>query len=275
MKGTLSRILAIAQRWVAAAAAAMPAFFAAAGGAQAMAGAPPLRIAAASDLQFALPEIAAAFKAESGIAVRSSFGSSGNLMRQIMAGAPFDIFLSADEAYAQRLIAAGDARGPGLIYAAGRLVLLLPKDSPLRLDPTLDDLRAALGDGRLGRFAIANPAHAPYGMRARDVLRRAGLWEAIAPHLVYGENVAQAAQFALSGAAAGGIVAYSLARAPGIDARARSVLLPADRHRPLRQRAVLTALAPPAAARFLGFLASPTARRILARYGFTLPREGS
>ncbi len=274
MKGTLSRILAIARRWSALAAAAML-VLPAPGLPRAMAAAPPLRIAAASDLQFALPEIAAAFEKESGIAVRPSFGSSGNLMRQIMAGAPFDVFLSADEAYAEALVEAGRARGPGVLYAAGRLVLFLPNGSPLRLDPTLEDLRAALGDGRLERFAIANPAHAPYGMRAREVLRRAGLWKAIEPHLVYGENVSQAAQFALSGAAEGGIVAYSLALAPGIEARARSVPLPAAWHRPLLQRAVLTATAPPAAARFLHFLATPAARRIFVRYGFILPREGS
>ena len=275
MKGMLSRILAIMRRWSAVAVAALLVLLLALAPSRGMAGTAPLRIAAASDLQFALPEIAAAFMAESGIATRLSFGSSGNLMRQIMAGAPFDIFLSADEAYAAALVEAGAAQGPGVLYAAGRLVLLLPKDSPLRLDPTLGDLRAALADGRLERFAIANPAHAPYGMRARDVLRRAGLWEAIVPHLVYGENVSQAAQFALSDAAEGGIVALSLARAPAIGARARYVLLPAAWHRPLLQRAVMTAAAPPAAARFLHFLTAPAARRILARHGFTPPQEGS
>ncbi|MFQ5348337.1 MAG: substrate-binding domain-containing protein, partial [Rhodothalassiaceae bacterium] len=103
---------------------------------------------------------------------------------------------------------------------------------------------------------------------------RAGLWEAIAPHLVYGENVSQATQFALSDAAEGGIVAWSLALAPTIGAHARHALLPADWHRPLFQRAVITAGAPPAAARFLHFLASPGARRILARYGFAPPAAG-
>ncbi|MFQ5348166.1 MAG: molybdate ABC transporter substrate-binding protein, partial [Rhodothalassiaceae bacterium] len=141
MKGMVSRVLAVARRWSVVAAVAALAFVMLVPW-RATATEPPLRIAAASDLQFALPEIARVFEESSGIGTRISFGSSGNLMRQIRAGAPFDVFLSADEAYAEALVEAGMAHGPGVLYAVGRLVLMLPQDSPRLLDPTHADHRA-------------------------------------------------------------------------------------------------------------------------------------
>lgn len=228
-------------------------------------------IAAASDLQFALTELAAAFEAETGQGVRLAMGSSGNFARQIRQGAPFELFLSADEAYVLDLARDGHTRDEGVLYAIGRIALLLPMGSPLAADASLEDLAAAIGDGRLRRFAIANPEHAPYGQRAEEALRHRGLWEPIRPFLVYGENVSQAAQFATSGNAQGGIVAGSLALAPQVSARARHVLLPEQWHAPLRQRMVLTHRAGPAAERFHDWLQTDAARAVFARYGFRLP----
>ena len=173
-------------------------------------------IAAASDLQFALAEIAAAFRSETGQEVRLSMGSSGNFARQIRQGAPFDIYLSADEDYVLDLARDGYLQDEGALYAIGRIVLIVPRGSPLKADGALDDLADALADGRLKRFAIANPEHAPYGKRAEEALRHRGLWENVKPMLVYGENVSQAAQFATSGNSQGGIIAYSLATRPGV-----------------------------------------------------------
>jgi hypothetical protein len=113
----------------------------------------------------------------------------------------------------------GFTRGEGTLYAIGRLVLVVPAGSPLAPDGTLERLREALDAGRISRFSIANPEHAPYGRAAREALESRGLWEAVEPHLVLGENVTQAAQFALTGNAQAGIVAYSLVLAEGIGTR--------------------------------------------------------
>ena len=232
-------------------------------------------IAGASDLQFALEEIAAAFQADTGQAVRLSLGSSGNFARQIRQGAPFQMYMSADESYVLELEREGFTRDAGALYAVGRIVVIAPHGSSLAPDAGLDDLAAALAEGRLERFAIANPEHAPYGKRAEEALRHRGLWEAIRPRLVLGENVTQAAQFATSGNAQGGIVAYSLALSPKVSVLGTYALIPAEWHSPLRQRMVLLRDAGPVAERFYDYVQQPAARAILRRYGFLLPGEES
>ena len=227
-------------------------------------------VAAASDLQFALDEIAARFRSDTGIAARITYGSSGNFARQIEQGAPFELFLSADEAFIERLARRGLTRGPGDLYAIGRLVIFTPASSQLRPDPRLANLADRLASGTSGRLAIANPEHAPYGRAARQALRALGLWERVQPHLLLGENVSQAAQFAASGNADGGIIAYSLALGPALRDRGSFALLPESLHSPLRQRMVLLRPATSAAERFYQYLRSPASRAILERYGFVL-----
>ena len=144
---------------------------------------------------------------------------------------------------------------------------------PSKVDGELADLKAALADGRLTKFAIANPEHAPYGRRAEEALRHAGLWDAIKDRLVYGENVAQAAQFATSGAAQGGIIAYSLALSPDVAKRGSYALIPEEWHQPLNQRMVLIKGAGATAQSFYDFMRGPRARAIMRRYGFVLPGE--
>ena len=228
-------------------------------------------VAAASDLQFALEAVAARFKADSGRSVRLVFGSSGNFYRQISEGAPFQLFLSADERYVEQLAAAGKTRDSGVLYAIGRIVLLAPQGAGLQVDGELHGLRAALAAGKIRRFAIANPEHAPYGQRAEEALRHAGLWEGLQGKLVLGENVSQAAQFATSGNAQGGIIAYSLALAPNLAGRGEWALIPQDWHQPLRQRMVLLNKANATSEAFYRYLQEPAARAIMADYGFTLP----
>jgi molybdate transport system substrate-binding protein len=238
------------------------------------AGAQPVAtVAAAADLKFALEEIAGDFRRDTGESVRLVFGSSGNLSSQILQGAPFHLFMSADESYVFRLADAGMTVDRGRLYAIGRIGIVVPPGSPLEADGTLRDLGAALRSGRVTRFAIANPDHAPYGTRAKEALEKAGLWEAIVPRLVYGENVSQAAQFATSGSAQGGIIALSLAMAPAVGARGEFALIPESWHTPLAQRMVLVRNAPPAARRFYDFMATPNARKIMERYGFVLPAD--
>jgi molybdate transport system substrate-binding protein len=232
-------------------------------------------IAGASDLQFALTDLAQAFEAETGLEVKLAFGSSGNFARQIRQGAPFEMYLSADENYVLELSSDGLIRDDGALYAVGRIVIIVPHGSPLEADGTLKDLRAALEDGRVQKFAIANPEHAPYGRRAEEALRHAGLWDAIEDRLVLGENVSQAAQFATSGSTEGGIIAYSLALSPKVSARGRFELIPAAWHAPLRQRMVLLKNAGSTAEQFFAFVQTPAARAIMRRYGFLLPGEES
>lgn len=228
-------------------------------------------IAAAADLNAALPEVAALFTKATGKRVNLTFGSSGNFAQQILNGAPFEVYLSADEGYVQRLTAAGRTVDAGELYAIGRIGIFQPTGSPVRADAGLSDLGRALRDGRLTRFAIANPEHAPYGRAAQEALTRAGLWTAIQPKLVLGENVAQATQFATSGSAQGGIIPLSLAITPKVKAAGTFTLLPADWHKPLRQRAVVLKNAGDTARAFYAFLQTPAARDVLRRYGFLLP----
>ena len=232
-------------------------------------------VAAAADLRFALAEIAKAFTADTGLTVRLSLGSSGNFARQIRQGAPFQMYLSADEAYVLDLARDGFTRDAGALYAVGRIVIITPHGSPLKADGSLDDLKAALADGRLARFAIANPEHAPYGRRAEEALRHRGLWDAVRPKLVLGENVGQAAQFATSANAQGGIIAYSLALAPQVAALGRYQPIPGGWHSPLRQRMVLLKNWRPVAGRFYAYVQQPAARAIFRKYGFVLPGEAS
>lgn len=232
---------------------------------------PPV-VAAASDLNFALTEIAEQFAREQGQRVDLVFGSSGTLARQVRDGAPFELFLSADEAFVEDLAEAGLTRDRGTLYAIGRIVLFAPTGSPLIPSEGLDALAELLATGRVTRFAIANPEHAPYGRAAEAALRRRGLWNDLQPQLVLGDNVSQAAQFATTGNAVGGIIAYSLALAPNVRSRGAFALIPDADHPPLRQRMVLLKRAGAVAERFSRYVQEPAARAILKQYGFTLPR---
>lgn len=231
-------------------------------------------IAAASDLQYALTEVAAAFKQSSGCSVKLTFGSSGNFVRQILQGAPFELFFSADEAYVRNLVERRLTVDGGALYAVGRLALFVPNGSPVRADAELNDLAAALDDGRLRKLAIANPEHAPYGRAARAVLMKKGLWQKAQSHLVIGENISQAAQFAASGSTEAGLIAYSLVTSARMVKAGTHVLLPADWHDPLRQRMVLLTGAGDTARLFYAFVQSPPARALFDKYGFTLPAAG-
>jgi molybdate transport system substrate-binding protein len=230
-------------------------------------------LAAASDLKFAVEEIASQFRTASGRDVKLVFGSSGNFFRQIEQGAPFQIFMSADEAFILKLAEVGRTEGRGDLYATGRIVLFAPHGSRLTVDPALTGLKSAVAAGHITRFAIANPEHAPYGHAAAAALKKLGLWDALQPRLVLGENVSQAAQFASGGSAQGGIFAYSLALSPQVAKLGRYVVIPESLHPPLRQRMVLVKGAGETARAFYRFLQAPPARDTFSRYGFALPAD--
>ena len=230
-------------------------------------------VAAAADLQFALAEVAEAFFRATSFRVRLALGSSGNFTRQIIQGAPFEVFFSADEGYVRELAERSLTADNGRIYAIGRMVLYAPTGSPVQADPDMDDLAAAVADGRLRKLAIANPDHAPYGRAARAALTRKGLWEKLQGRLVFGENISQAAQFALSATVEAGVIAQSLAISDRMARAGSFAVLHPSLYPPLRQKMVLLRGAGQTARRFYEYVQSAPARAAFERYGFALPTK--
>lgn len=229
-----------------------------------------ITIAAAADLKFAMDEIVNRFKQEhAGDTLEVVYGSSGKFHAQIQQGAPYDLFFSADIAFPRSLAKAGLAASAVTPYAVGRIVLWSASMDATKM--TLD----SLVDPRIARIAIANPRHAPYGKRAEDALRAAGLWERVEAKLVYGENIAHAAQFVQTGNAQLGLIALALALNPELSRKGGYWLIPASLHEPLEQGFIITkqAAGKVLARRFADFMGSQTARAVLSRHGFELPPD--
>jgi molybdate transport system substrate-binding protein len=235
-----------------------------------LAAAQSLAVAAASDLQAALPAIAAQFEKDTGQKITLTFGSSGNFLAQIQNGAPFDVFLSADSDYPKRLERAGLAeRGSLYVYATGHLVLWTRQDSGI-------DVRRGLPvliEARVRRIAIANPEHAPYGRAAVAALRHEGLYARVQGKFITGENISQAAQFAQSGSADVGVLALSLALSPTLKSSGTYFEIPESTHPTIEQAAIVLASSrlKPLARQFVDYLKKPDTERILRSYGFSVP----
>lgn len=231
-----------------------------------------LTIAAASDLQFVLPEIVSAFEKQAGKKVRVVYGSSGNFFAQIQNGAPFDLFFSADVDYPRRLEAAGLTRPGSLyLYATGKIVVWTPAGSALDLARLgLQALRPT----EVKRIAIANPAHAPYGRAAKAALENSGVYAQVKDRLILGENISQAAQFVQTGNAQAGILALSLALSPRMRSGSYWVV-PQDLYPPLEQAAVVVKATKnlSAAEKFMGFVKSDAGVGVLKRFGFVPPER--
>lgn len=227
-----------------------------------------ITVAAASDLRFAFEELAEVFTAASGIRVTFSFGSSGQLREQIVNGAPFDLFASANVAFVDAVVASGRGIAETQAdYALGRIVLWTPEG--IEAPDSIEDL----ANPRFRRIAIANPDHAPYGLAAEQALRSVGVLDEVADRLVYGENISDTLRIARSGNADVGIVALSLVVADG----SAYVEVPDRLHEPLRQALVVTSTGARgrAATRFADFVGSPEGRAVMERYGFVLPAGAS
>ena len=224
-------------------------------------------VAAASNLQFALPEITHLYEQDTGHVVRLVFGSSGQLTQQIENGAPYDLFLAANQEYVERLVRQELATQESmLVYARGRLVLASNRQAGLELQQ-LEDLL----DPSIHHIAIANPEHAPYGQAAQQALQSAGLWEKVKDRLVLAENVRQALQYLQSGDAQTGLIPLSEANQPEIS----WVLVDEELHEPLDQYlAVLTSShEPQLAMQFVSYLTGDKGRAVMHRYGFLLPGD--
>jgi molybdate transport system substrate-binding protein len=224
-------------------------------------------VAVAASVQTAMEQLGPAFKRASDHDLKLSFGASGNLVRQIEQGLPVELFLSADEEFADRLVRSGWARDAGVVYATGRLALLAARGTGFALDPQLRGLAAGWPD--IERFAIANPTLAPYGRAAREALQSADLWAAAQPRLVQGENVAQAAQFVGTGSAQAGLTALSLVVGRTDPPWRGYVVVDSALHQPLRQRMVLRRGAGPVATAFYTWLQTDAARTVLQSHGFS------
>jgi molybdate transport system substrate-binding protein len=222
-------------------------------------------VAAAADLRFALDDvISATVESHPNLRFQVTYGSSGQFLQQIQAGAPFDLFLSADIGYPRALVTAGAASADDLFtYAFGQVVLWLPEGSPLSVQDGID----VLTDQRIRTVSIANPQHAPYGRAALDALTTAGILPDVEDKLIMGENVAQAAEFVASGNADAGIVAMSLVVSTPLNGIGRWTPIPRDYVAPLEQGGLM--LTDSQGARVLrDVLLSDAGQAILARYGF-------
>ncbi|HZU05516.1 MAG TPA: molybdate ABC transporter substrate-binding protein [Chloroflexota bacterium] len=226
-----------------------------------------LTVSAAADLMPALQEVGQRFTQETGIQLRFNFGSTGQLAQQIERGAPVDLFLAANRAAIEELERQGlVVPGTKALYARGRLALWTRADSPLALE-RLEELARP----EVRRIALAHPDHAPYGVAAREALQAVGLWEALQPKLVLGENVRQALLYAERGDVDVALVALSLSLASA----GRWVLVPEGLHQPLDQAlAVIKGTRHESEARqFAAYLRGPQGRPIMQKYGFVLPEE--
>jgi molybdate transport system substrate-binding protein len=224
-----------------------------------------LTVAAAADLAPPFEEIGREFQSSYKIKVTFVFGSTGMLTRQIENGAPFDLFAAANVGYIDQLEQKGlIIPGTKAIYGRGRITLWTPAESTLRLENISD-----LARPEVTRIAIANPDHAPYGLAARQALESAGIWEAVKPKLVYGDNIRQTLQYAETGNVEVAIVALSLS----IQTNGRWSLIPAEQHQPLDQAlAIMKSTKNEQAARtFAAFVTGPQGRAVLQKYGFNFP----
>jgi molybdate transport system substrate-binding protein len=227
-------------------------------------------VAAAANLVYALDALKAAFaESDPGVAVTSETGASGSLVAQIVQGAPYDVFMSADVDYPEKLVQGGGGDRASLrTFAIGRLVLWTTRDGL-----ALGSVAEAVRDPKVKRIAMANPRVAPYGRAAEEALAKLGVADAAGPKLVLGENITQTAQYVSSGNADAGFVAMSIVLSPRLKGQGRWIEVPAGLYAPLAHAAVLTkrGASNPAARRFMDFLGSPAARAIFERFGYRPP----
>ena len=230
---------------------------------------PTLKVAAAADLALAFKDIGDAFEKKTGSKTVFSFGSTGLLAKQIIEGAPFDVFAAANISFVDDVVR-GSACDPNTkaLYARGRIVVWTRKDSAIPKPHSL----AELADPRYAKIAIANPDHAPYGRAAQQAMTKAGIWDKVKARLVFGENVQQTLQFAQTGNAEVAIVALSLA----VVSDGQYFQINPDDYLPLDQALVVCnhgSAVPGAASQFTAFVNSTDGRAIMRRYGFLLPGE--
>jgi len=231
-----------------------------------------IRLAAASDLNFAIKEVVAQYEKDTGNRVQLTLGSSGTFFAQISEGAPFDVYLSADRSYSQQLLDKNLAEpGSLFVYGIGRIVVWVPATSSI--DVAKLGMQSLL-QPTVRKISIANPEHAPYGRAAVAAMQRAGLYNRVKSNLVLGENISQAAEFVGSGAAQVGVLALSLALSDPMRGKGKYWEVPTSSYPVMEQAGVILRHARETgkleeARQFMRALQSARSRAILNRYGFT------
>ena len=229
----------------------------------------PTTIAVAANMKEAFAEIASAFRTTGKPEMRVVYGSSGNLTTQIMNGAPFSMFIAADEHFPVELYKNGKTMDEGVVYAIGKLVLIARNSSGVKLADNKADIARAIV--KANKVAIAKPELAPYGKAAIEYLKAEGLWDLAKGKLVYGDNVGAASTYVLTGAADLGFTALSLAKSPEVLKETNYLLLNSKLYEPIKQRMILIKGAPPEALELYRFIQSPQAKVILQKYGYSTP----
>lgn len=232
-------------------------------------GAQPVTIAVAANMKDAFAEINTAFRATSKADLRVVFGSSGNFSAQIMNGAPYSLFIAADEYFPLKLYKNGKTVDEGSVYAIGKLALIAKKGSSGPNINTKTDIAGAIT--KANKVAIAKPELSPYGKATVEYLKSEGLWNLAKDKLIYGDNISVATMYVVTGGADLGFTALSLAASPELTKSTSYVVVDDRQYQAIKQRMVLIKGAPPEAADLYRFMQSSQAKTILRQYGYVTP----
>ena len=226
-------------------------------------------IAVAANMKDAFTEINTAFKAAGNPDIRIVYGSSGNFTAQIMNGAPFNLFISADEHFPIELFRRGKAIDQGVVYATGKLAIISKNSAGISLTDSKSELIKVIS--KANKIAIAKPELAPYGKAAIEYLKAEGLWDIAKDKLIYGDNIGIATMYVVTGAADLGFTALSLAKSAEVAKDTNFILVNNKLYEPIKQRMVLIKGAPREATTLYQFMQSPQAKLILQKYGYSTP----
>jgi molybdate transport system substrate-binding protein len=226
-------------------------------------------IAVAANMKDAFTEIAATFRTLGQSEMRVVYGSSGNFATQIMNGAPFNLFIAADEQFPLELFRNGKTMDEGVIYAIGKLAIITKNSSGINLSDTKVEIARAISKAH--KIAIAKPEFAPYGRAAVQYLKAEGLWDLVKDKLVYADNIGAATTYVVSGAAEIGFTAFSLAKSPEVAKQTSLLLVDTRLYEPIKQRMVLIKGAPQESLDLYRFMQGPQTKSVLQRYGYTTP----
>lgn len=229
-----------------------------------------LTIAVSANMQFAMKEIVTEFKKNKKIKIEMIMGSSGKLTNQIIQGAPFDLFISADTTYTQKIVKAGKGNGKPYIYAIGTLILWT-NTKQFADKKLLNELRR----GSITKISLPNPSTAPYGLQAKNALTKLNIWEEISSKIVIGESIAQATQYVYSGVCEVGFTAKSMMFSPELKGKGYWEEVPKNLYDPIHQGMIITKWGQENHAKsveiFESFMKSPAVKQILLKNGYQLP----
>ena len=226
-------------------------------------------VAVAANMKDAFAEIDAAFRATGKPQIRVVYGSSGNFAAQILNGAPFSLFISADERFPMELYKQGKTLDTGTVYAIGKLALIAKTSSGIALTDNKAEIARAIA--KANKVAIAKPELAPYGKAAVEYLKAEGLWDLAKDKLIYGDNIGVATMYVLTGGADIGFTALSLAKSPEVAKETNFLLVNSKFYEPIKQRMVLIKGASQEAISLYQFMQSAQAKLILQKYGYLTP----